>query len=61
MYVTDALRMICENTARYAGGGYPKARWADIIRPPKEETRTAEEVINHMKSRIKEVGTGECI
>lgn len=53
MYVTDALRMICENTARYAGGGYPKARWADIIRPPKEETRTAEEIVNYMKSRIK--------
>lgn len=55
MYVTDALRVIGENTAKYAGGSYLKARWADIINPPKEDTRTADEIIEHMKKRLKEV------
>lgn len=57
MYVTDALRVIGENTAKYAGGSYLKARWADIINPPKEDTRTADEIIEHMKKRLKEVST----
>lgn len=55
MYVTDALRLIGENTAKYAGGSYLKARWSDIINPPKEETRTAGEIIEHMKKKLEEV------
>lgn len=47
--------MIGENTAKYAGGSYLKARWIDIIRPPKEETRTADEIIEHMKRKLEEV------
>lgn len=55
MYVTDALRIIGENTAKYAGGSYLKARWTDIIHPPKEETRTADEIIERMKKKLEEV------
>lgn len=55
MYVTDVLRLIGENTAKYAGGSYTKDRWSDIINPPKEETRTADEIIDHMKKRLEEV------
>lgn len=55
VYVTDALRLIGEHTAKYAGGSYQKARWADIINPPKEETRTADEIIEHIKKKLKEV------
>lgn len=55
MYVADALRIIGGNTAKYAGGSYPKARWIDIIHPPKEETRTAEEIIEHMKKKLEGV------
>lgn len=55
MYVTDALRVIGENTAKYASGSYPKTRWADIINPPKEETRTADEIIALVKKRLEEV------
>lgn len=54
-YLTDALRVIGENTAKYAGGNYLKARWADMALPRKKETRTAGEIIEHMKKRIKEV------
>lgn len=48
--------MISESTARYAGGPYLAAKWADILNPPKEETRTPEEVVEHMKKRLKEIG-----
>lgn len=44
IYVTDALRIVAENTARYAGGNYIKARYADIIEPKKQDNRTCEEI-----------------
>lgn len=52
VYVTDALRLIGEHTAKYAGGSYLRARLADIINPPKEDTRTAGEIIEHMKKKL---------
>lgn len=55
VYITDALKIVAENTAKYAGGPYLKVRYADIVNPPKEETRTADEVIEHMKKKLKEV------
>lgn len=54
-YITDALRMTTENTAKYAGGVYQKSRWFDLANPPKEETRTAEEIIEHMKKKLEGV------
>lgn len=50
VYVTDSLRQITENTARASGGGYIKKRFFDVITPRKIETRTGEEVVDHMKS-----------
>ena len=50
VYVTDALRIIGENTAKFVSGNFIKLRFADAIKPQKEETRTSEEVIEHMKS-----------
>lgn len=47
--------MIGESAARYAGGVYQKVRWADIVNPPKEETRTADEIIEHMKKKLGDV------
>ena len=44
IYVTDALRIVAENTARYAGGNYIKTRYADIIKPKKQDNRTCEEI-----------------
>lgn len=55
VYVTDALKFIAENTARYAGGGYMKARYEDLIHPKPEDTRTAEEIIEHMKKKLAQV------
>lgn len=55
IYITDVLKNIAENTARYSGGSYIKVRYADIVNPPKEEMRTADEVIEHMKKKLEEV------
>ena len=45
IYVTDALRIVAENTARYAGGNYIKARYADMIEPKKQDNRTGDEIV----------------
>ena len=52
IYVTDTLRLITENTAKQVGGSYIKERFADILDPPKEETRTAQEVIDNIKTKL---------
>ena len=53
-YVTDALRLITENTARAINGGrYLQARYIEYIEPIKEETRTKEEVITSLKEKLR--------
>ncbi|MBO1680180.1 hypothetical protein [Bittarella massiliensis (ex Durand et al. 2017)] len=44
MYVTDSLRTISENTARFSGGTYARQRYYDVVNPPKEDTRTGDEI-----------------
>jgi len=46
--------MVSESTARFAGGTCLTAKWADIVDPPPEETRTAEEVIAHVLQGLRE-------
>lgn len=63
VYVTDTLQAITENTAvpaaGFSDGKHGKAmtiRWADKDKPaPPEETRTAEEIIDQVLGRLKEV------
>lgn len=52
-YVSDSLRLITENTAKMSQGSYLKIRYADLIEPRKEETRTANEVINDLKDKLR--------
>ena len=49
IYVTDALLLL---TKKF-GGEYPKNRFYDVIEPHIEETRTAEEVINNIRDKLK--------
>ena len=58
VYLTDALQLLGENVAvtahRYgAEGRYITARYHDILHPKPEETRTAEEIIAHVTSKLK--------
>lgn len=52
IYVTDCLKQIAENTAKISGGAYIRTRYYDLVNPPKEDPRTAEEVKNYMIDRI---------
>lgn len=51
IYVTDALRLVAENTARYASGDYIKVRYAEIIEPKKQDNRTCEEITADIVAR----------
>lgn len=52
-YLTEALRIIGENTAALSSNGkYIEPSWADIVNPPPEEHRTAEEIIEHITAKI---------
>lgn len=44
IYVTDALRLVAENTSNYVGGKYIKARYIDVVEPKKQDNRTCEEI-----------------
>lgn len=63
VYVTDTLQAIAENTAvpaaGFSDGKHGKAmtiRWSDKDKPaPTEDTRTAEEIIDHIRRRLEEV------
>ena len=52
IYVTDALKIIAENTARFAGGSSLNIRFYDIINPVKVETRTSTEIINNISAKL---------
>ena len=49
--MTDALRITVENTAKFAGGSYIKARYIDIIEPKKVDTRTGDEIVEDIIQR----------
>lgn len=53
IYISDALRTISENTAKFGGGGYMKVRFADIIIPRPEDDRTSDEIISHIREKLR--------
>jgi hypothetical protein len=53
LYITDALKILTENTAKMYGGASLTKRYADIIDMSKPvETRTQEEIIDHIKRKL---------
>lgn len=63
MYVTDALKLLGENTARYAGGNHMLQRWVDVISPKKQDTRTGAEIAADVikKAGLKVVSKAESV
>lgn len=51
--------MMGESTARLGGGSYISVRWADLRHPKPVETRSADEIKNHMKNVLAGLGEGE--
>lgn len=44
VYVTDALKLLTENTAKYAGGSHLTKRWDDLVEKKPVDTRTGAEI-----------------
>lgn len=55
-YVTESLRCITNNTARFAGGYEIKKSFSELLKPQKEDKRTGEEVITQMKEKLRKLG-----
>lgn len=57
IYIADCLRIISESVADvskvYGGEGrYIQTRYADILFPKPEETRTGAEIIEHLRQKL---------
>lgn len=56
-YMTTGMRMVTENTAHLVNGGkYLCVSFDEVINPPPPETRTADEIIAHMKNKLAKAG-----
>ncbi len=56
LFIAEGVRLISENTAKNVGGSYLTAKWADIVDPKPADTRTPEQIVDHVLTRLKEVG-----
>ena len=56
MYLTDAIKTLCENTAKMSGGAYIKARYVDLIVEKKDDPRTSEEIISGISEKLAKIG-----
>ena len=52
IYVTDALKILTENTAKAGGGNMLTQRYIDIINH-KVETRTADEIVENIRNKLR--------
>lgn len=51
IYVTDALRLVAENTAKFVGGRSIERRYIDVVEPKKQDNRTCEEITADIVAR----------
>ena len=60
IYVTDALKILTENTAKMVSKGimlkFGYVEWAKQAKAPKKPLGSAESIINRMKSKIGALG-----
>lgn len=57
-YVTDALQIVTENTAKIFGGKYLEKKYQEAIQSCTEDTRTAEEIIEHIRTGLRRLSGG---
>ncbi len=57
VYVTDCLKVIAENTAKFGGGNVLKSRYYDLIQPQKEKVpeKTSEEIISDIRKTLAKI------
>lgn len=54
-FVTDELYYINNNVVGMTGGSRLQTRFYEILHPPKEETRTSDEIINGLKDKLRKL------
>ena len=56
IYITDALQLICENTANFSHGKYMSIKYSDIVyKADNKPQRSSEDIINSVKKNLKEM------
>ena len=55
-YVADAVKNINQIAATAFTGTYMQKRLIELVYPEPDETRTAEDVINHIKDGLNKLG-----
>ena len=55
IYATDCLKFISENTAKRDGGTAYNKRYADLLIKKTEETRSGDEIIESIRSKLHEL------
>lgn len=56
--MTDGIKMLNENLIKLTSGGKTfTERYCDILKPPNKDERTADDIINGIKAKLK--GDGE--
>ncbi len=55
VYLTDALQIVGENTAKQSGGRYLERRYYDLINPKPVDTRTGDEIIADIIAKISQL------
>lgn len=45
MYISDCLRIITENTAKFAGGSFMKMQYSELIDSKPKPQKSAEEIV----------------
>lgn len=53
IYLTDSVKILSDNFNGVYGGYKISKRYAEVLKPQKEETRTPEEIIESIRSRLK--------
>lgn len=59
IYVTDALQVITQNTANFAGGKTIGIRYYDVLKPQKNEEKeeNADEIIERISNKLNQIGS----
>ena len=55
-YFADAAMCISKNVAIPVNGQYVGKHFADILEPPEEDNRSAEEIIADMRAKLRDMG-----
>lgn len=57
-YIANCLQVMTKNTAMLSGGNYIPKSLNEILNPPKEETRSKQEIINTLKAKCDRIREG---